>query len=231
MNLLNHTSTQVIATAIALLFHAVAIVGIIIFKSHHIVELSALNLLLCFFLLLWTQQNKNVFFWLFTGITIVIGFVVETIGVNTGYLFGEYSYGQALGIKWKNVPLIIGINWFIVVYCCGISVTALLEAIVKPLPDTVDTPAPVLKNISVIVDGATLAVVLDWLMEPVAVKLGFWKWATGEIPLYNYLCWFVISLLLLMLFRFSPFEKRNKFAIHLLLIQGMFFLILRTFLP
>jgi bisanhydrobacterioruberin hydratase len=67
-------------------------------------------------------------------------------------------------------------------------------------------------------------------MEPVAVKLGYWQWKTEVIPFYNYLCWFVISMGLLTVFHFCNFSKQNKFAIHLLLIQAMFFLLLRTFL-
>ena len=85
--------------------------------------------------------------------------------------------------------------------------------------------------LSIMVDGATLAVLFDWLMEPAAVKLGYWKWlGNGEIPLYNYMCWFVISMLLLFVFHKLQFNKQNKFAVNLLLIQAMFFLLLRTFL-
>lgn len=221
-------SKQGIATAIAILFHLVGVLGILVFKNDVIIRSTAVNLLLCFFLLLWTQENKNIFFWLFTLSVVIIGFAVEVIGVNTGYLFGDYNYGNVLGVQFKQVPLIIGVNWFIVLYCSGISITALLQKIIQPLSAT--EPAPVLKAISVISDGATLAVIFDWLIEPVAVKLGFWQWENDTVPVYNYICWFVIGLLLMAVFRFSPFEKRNKFAIHLLLIQVMFFLILRTFL-
>ncbi len=86
-----------------------------------------------------------------------------------------------------------------------------------------------LKALSVIVDGATLAVFFDWLMEPIAVQLGYWKW-NGAIPFYNYLCWFIVSVVLLGAFQFSLFNKQNKFAVHLLMIQVMFFLLLKTFL-
>jgi putative membrane protein len=82
----------------------------------------------------------------------------------------------------------------------------------------------------VIIDGATLAVLLDLLMEPVAIKLGLWKWVGEAVPLYNYLCWFAISALLLTIFQFCNFNKQNKFAVNLLLIQAMFFLLLRTFM-
>jgi putative membrane protein len=115
-------------------------------------------------------------------------------------------------------------------YCCGISTHTLLKkALSKMLQDVVTTPKSI-KAISVIIDGATIAVFLDWIMEPVAVKLGYWQWKTEVIPFYNYLCWFIISMGLLTVFHFCNFNKQNKFAIHLLLIQAMFFLLLRTFL-
>jgi len=218
-----------IATAIALLFHLVGLVGILGFKSDLIIRSTPFNLLLSFALLLWTQEEKNISFWLFTATVVVVGFSVEVIGVNTGWLFGNYSYGTVLGSKWMEVPFMIGINWFIIIYCCGISIQALLQKIIQPVAGTPVAPSLTLKAISVITDGATLAVVFDWLMEPVAVKLGFWQWHDGSIPLYNYVCWFVISILLLILFRLCRFSRRNKFAVNLLLIQFMFFLLLRTF--
>ena len=87
-----------------------------------------------------------------------------------------------------------------------------------------------LKAISVIVDGASIAVFFDWIMEPVAVKLGYWKWHDGNVPFYNYVCWLMVSNIILAIFHFSRFNKQNKFAVNLLLIQMMFFLLLRTFL-
>jgi bisanhydrobacterioruberin hydratase len=223
-------SKQQTATAIAVLFHAVGLAGILIFKNDFIIRCTPFNLVLSFLLLIWAQENKNIYFLLFVILAFAIGFFSEVIGVNTGALFGSYKYGNVLGIKWKEVPLVIALNWFIVIYCAGICVTALLQAIIKPLDSTSAAPAPVLKKISVITDGATLAVIFDWLIEPVAVKLGYWQWENNHIPLYNYVCWFIISLLMMTLFRFLPFEKKNKFAVHLLLIQVMFFLLLRTFL-
>ncbi len=163
-------------------------------------------------------------------IAIIVGIVVEIIGVNTALLFGEYSYGKILGIQFKNVPLIIGVNWFLVIYCCGISTYTLLQKAIKKLAQETATPPKSLKAISVIFDGATLAVFLDWIMEPVAVKLGYWQWKSDAIPFYNYICWLVISSGLLTVFHFCNFNKQNKFAIHLLMIQAMFFLLLRTFL-
>ena len=218
-----------IATAIAILFHTIGFIGIIFFKNSFILQSTPVNLLLMLGLLIWTQKDKNYFFWLFLLITVVAGITIEIIGVNTKLLFGDYSYGNVLGIKIKNVPLIIGINWFIIIYCSGVSIYTLLTKAIKKISTETATPPMSLKAVSVIVDGATIAVFFDWLMEPVAVKLGYWKWA-DEIPFYNYLCWFIIAMLLLAIFHFMQFNKQNKFAVHLLMIQVMFFLLLRTFL-
>ena len=219
-----------VAAAIAILFHAVGLIGILFFDSKLIAATTPVNLALMFVLLLWTQKEKNTAFFIFTAVTICVGFFVEVIGVNTGKLFGNYEYGPVLGYKFQRVPLNIGINWFIIIYCCGISVHTLLMKAINRISFETKTPPVALKAMSVIIDGATLAVIFDWIMEPIAVKLNFWQWREGAIPFYNYLCWFVISNILLAVFHFCKFNKQNKFAIDLLLIQVMFFMLLRAFM-
>ena len=219
------------ATAVAIIFHIIGLAGILVFKSDLIIQSTPINLLLSFGLLIWTQPEKNGWFYGFLILTATVGFAAEVIGVNTGYLFGDYSYGTVLGFKWKQVPLIIGINWFITIYCCGIAMHTLLTKAIQKVAATNKVPSKTLKIISLVTDSATLAVAFDWLMEPVAVQLGFWKWlGDGSIPLLNYICWYVISALLLLVFHTVPFVKKNNFAVNLLLIQLMFFLLLRTFL-
>lgn len=220
-----------IATAVAVLFHTIGLVGLLYFDKSFFLAATPFNLLLSFALLVWTQEGKNISFFLFIIICFAIGVSVEIIGINTGVLFGDYTYGNVLGYKLKNVPVLIGINWFIIIYCSGISIhTLLTKAIKRVANDTGKTPMA-LKALSIIVDGATLAIFFDWLMEPVAVKLGYWTWnGDGSIPMFNYMCWFAVCLLLLAAFHFIKFNKQNKFAVNLLLIQLMFFLLLRTFL-
>ena len=229
--MLNRFSKFDIATAIAVLFHAIGLAGLLFFDKAFFLAATPFNLVLSFVLLIWTQSDKNKYFFLFLASCFILGIIVEAIGVNTGVLFGDYIYGNVLGPKVKNVPVLIGVNWFLIIYCCGISIhTLLMKAINRISADTGKTPMA-MKALSVIIDGATLAVFFDWVMEPVAVKLGYWVWnGDGAIPLFNYICWFVISLLLLTVFHFAKFNKQNKFAVNLLLIQLMFFLLLRTFL-
>jgi len=226
---LNKFTKHDIATAIAVFFHAIGLIGLLFFDKGFFIRATPFNLLLSFALLIWTQEEKNKQFLFFLFICFATGFFVEVIGVNTGILFGNYTYGDVLGFKVQHVPLLIGVNWFIIIYCCGISIHTLLMKLISRMAADTGKPPYSLKALSVIVDGATMAVFFDWLMEPVAIRLGYWSWA-GPIPFFNYLCWLAVSGLLLAIFHFIKFDKQNKFAVNLLLIQLMFFLVLRTFL-
>jgi len=229
--LFNAISKYQVATATAILFHVIGLAGILFLDREFFIRTTPLNLLLMLGLLVWTQNGKNLHFLLFFLACFVTGIAAEVIGVNSGLLFGDYRYGNVLGPGLKGVPYIIGINWLIIIYCCGIASHTLLNGLISRVSADTGSKPRVMKALSVIVDAATLAVFFDWVMEPVAVKLGYWQWlGNGGIPFYNYACWFMVSGLLLALFHYLSFSKTNKFAINLLLIQLMFFLLLRTFL-
>ena len=55
----------------------------------------------------------------------LLTFFLEVIGVKSGLVFGSYEYGNGLGLKFLDVPLIIGLNWVVVV----LGATALSERI------------------------------------------------------------------------------------------------------
>lgn len=195
------------------------------------VQNTPLNLLLMAVLLIITQQKKNGAFFLFFATCYLAGFAVEWIGVNTGALFGHYQYGSVLGIQYGGVPLLIGINWFIIVYCAGTISTLIYNWSSRQLAVMEADIKPSVQLISFITDGALLATFFDFVLEPVAVKLQYWQWlGNGDIPFYNYACWFLISAALLTVFRLLPFEKNNRLAVHLFIIQLLFFLLLSVFL-
>ena len=219
-----------LATFITLLFHVSGFIGMFTANRQWFIDYTPLNLIIVFVLVLLTQV-KNVPFFGFMALCFITGMAVEMIGVKTGLLFGQYHYGNVLGQKVFNVPLLIGINWFIVVYCSGVVVTLYHNWLQEKYNQDGRILSPAVMSFSFITDAALLTTIFDWLMEPVAVKLGFWQWnGSGEIPYFNYLCWFVISSLLLAVFRRLRFDKENHFAVHLLLIQLLFFGALRTFL-
>ena len=218
-----------IATFITLLFHVSGFIAIAFFNSQLFIRLTPLNLLVSFALILFTQEKINLPFLVFIILSFSIGFASEWVGINTGKLFGQYQYGNVLGPMWQGVPLVIGVSWFITIYCIGISMNMLHRRLVSRQPKAASGLGKKWLQISLIVDGAALAVLFDWIIEPVAVRLGFWQWKESDIPPLNYWSWFGISLLILLIFRLLRFDKHNLFAVHLLLIQLMFFLLLRSF--
>lgn len=222
---------QTIATFLAILFHVSGAIGILCtpYKDWFIRN-TPLNLCLMSVLLVWTQPGKNVSFFLFFIIAFVTGMGTEMIGVHTGWLFGEYRYGEILGPKLNQVPWLIGLNWFVLIFCSG-SVMIQTQDWFKRKFEKEEEPIPSkVSAASLVIDGALLAVFFDWIMEPVAMKLDFWQWQNNEVPLYNYLCWFVISALLLLVYRSFSFPRPNHFGVHLFIIQALFFLVLRTWL-
>jgi putative membrane protein len=230
-------SRNQIATGIALAFHISGVIAIGLFKSPLFINLTPLNLLVCAALILYTQEKINGAFLAFCLLSYVVGFAAEYIGIHTGLLFGEYSYGDVLGTKWQEVPWIIGVQWLVTMYCIGISMAMLHQRLMRQNVAIVKETGEQNRRFpkwwliaSTIADGALLAVIFDWVIEPVAIQLGYWEWKDGEVPWSNYYSWWVVSALILTAFHFLPFKKHNLFAVHLLLIQFMFFLLLRTLL-
>ncbi len=111
-------------------------------------------------------------------VSYAITFFLEALGVATGLVFGQYSYGNTLGFQLFQTPVIIGLNWVIVVL--GITVVTLKF-----------TQKPWL--VATIV--GLLCVVFDVILEPLAIHpdMDYWSWAGGPVPVHNYIAWFIIS--------------------------------------
>lgn len=214
------------ATALAIAMHLAGAMGSIFGFSELFASLTPFNLLTMVGLVIWTLPEKNIRMLVFFLVASIVGFGSEMIGVKTGALFGNYTYSNILGWKIQGVPVLIGINWFIVVYASGMLALQLRHLIASHIPLPGRAIYSKWIGLSVILDGALIATVFDWIMEPAAVKLGFWTWDGGQIPMLNYLTWFFISMLILFLFS-RPKLKHHPFAVNLLLIQAAFFLLVR----
>lgn len=187
--------------------------------------LSAFNLWVSLLLLLFFHQDFNKSFIIISLLIFFCGFFVEVLGVHTGIIFGQYWYGHTLGTKLLGVPLVIGANWLLLVYCSSV-VTQTSTKIIsrKLLQKSVDTPTWLKALFS-----ATLMVILDLLIEPVAIRLDFWHWYQEQIPAQNYQAWFLLSFLLSYLFLNGKFLRNNPLAPLLLLLQFLFFLIINLY--
>ncbi len=207
MNIHKHLNT---ATWLTLVVYAVGLTGFLIPQlSPWMMRLTPLNILLALALALtfhkkWTPA--------FTWAALMIalgGYCVEVAGVQTGVIFGKYHYGATLGFAAWGVPLILGVNWFFLVY----ATRSIAANLVKD---------PLLLCLF----AAALMTAYDFVLEPVAVRYDFWTWESGVIPNQNYIAWFVVSFLFHYLFlKWVPMTS-NSMAQRLLLIQIIFFTVL-----
>ena len=146
-------------------------------------------------------------------LTYAATFLIEAAGVKTGMIFGSYQYGDTLGLKVLDVPLIIGFNWVIVI----------LGAVIFAEKFS--------GNIFVIsLLAAVFAVLFDVILEPVAIQLNYWRWEGDAIPLQNYFAWFVISFSAALFYKFMKIEFRSLSPVHYLIAQAVFFIILLAFI-
>ena len=99
-----------------LLIHIAGAIGIAFYDTATFSGMTPYNLIIMFVILLLNENKIDEILILVFVFSFLIGFITELIGVNTGFLFGDYVYGKILGIKFFNVPILIGLNWFTIVF-------------------------------------------------------------------------------------------------------------------
>lgn len=194
-----------------ILFGAMYLAGLIGMNSKEVqpffLFFTPIHLLATCCVLIWFHEDRSRSFWIFTLSAFLIGYGIEIVGVNTGLIFGEYTYNTTLGFKLLNTPPMIGGLWFQLSYCFGM----LLQQTKLPLS---------LK----ILAGAAAMTLLDYVVEPVAIRFAMWSWGSSLPPMQNYIGWFVVSIFIFMLFFMLPFKKTNKISNWILLLTCLFFL-------
>lgn len=199
-------------TVLIMLFYSVGLFGFLYAPLVPLFQmLVPFHLLLMLALIVISQPEKNTYFWLFLAIVYLAGFLIELAGTQTGLIFGNYFYGPTLGYSLWKTPLIIGVNWILVVYSAGMLLSGLR----------------IKKLVPFLLIGASVVTLLDYIIEPVAVHYDYWFWDPELIPFQNYAIWFLFSGVLLWIFFKMPFKKQNKAASVLFVVQFFFFLILR----
>lgn len=116
--------------------------------------------------------------------TYIFTFWMEAMGVATGAIFGQYEYGPTLGWAWRGVPLLIAFNWVMVVHGAQCLAGRMVPAW-----------SGFRRKAAVVLLTGLIAVAFDFLMEPVAIRLDYWRWPGDVVPLQNYAAWFAIAVL------------------------------------
>jgi uncharacterized membrane protein len=138
----------------------------------------------------------------------VAGFGVEQMGIHYG-VFGQYSYTPTLGVGASGVPLAMGIAWALLL--CYVS------QMLSPLP---------LNRLVLAALGAVWMTSIDLLVDPLAAgPLKLWIWHDGGsyfgIPFSNFVGWFCVSFLLLLVLGRFHWSSRAISLIGLSLVVSL----------
>ncbi|GLV58761.1 hypothetical protein KDH_55910 [Dictyobacter sp. S3.2.2.5] len=142
---------------------------------------------------------------------IVLSYLVETLGVNTGFPFGVYHYTPVLFPRLPGgVPLAVMFAWILIVLG-GYGI--------------VKRRLPFKRGIRVgeALSVAILATLLDLAIEPVAAHVVlYWQWKERSpmdyygVPSMNFVAWFVVAFVLVVVVNVILQKGRNilRFSQH-----------------
>lgn len=210
MNFLKAHKTA-LSTIFLVIIHLVGFIGLCSKYQQLFLTLTPINLIVTTLILGINHNDFSKQFLYFAIACFVFGFGIELLGVHSGIIFGNYYYRQTLGFQLMDVPIIIGLNWLILVYCVGticekINSNILLRSIV----------------------GALMLVALDYCIEPIAIRFDYWNWENSVVPFQNYIAWFAVGFALLVLYNKVKFKKDNKIVTAVFIIQLVFFIALNA---
>lgn len=188
------------------LFNVSGIIGILSPSSDWFLGLTPLNLLVYFFAIFINLEKITWRFFVAFSIPFFIGFASEFLGVNYGWFFGNYEYGENLGIKIGGVPIMICVNWGVL--------TVITADISKQL-----TKNKILR----FVFGGLLMMLLDLIIEVNAPRFDFWEFENGIVPIKNYVAWFVIAAIAHFFYNLFEIKSDKKVSVQIFLAILVFF--------
>ena len=139
-------------------------------------------------------------------LAVTIGWIAEQVGVSTGLIFGQYHYTDALGPKLLDVPAVIPLFWFMLIYL-GYIISNLMTV---DVPDDVGG-GDVIHQVWVAMLGALIATAYDLGLDPYMASeaVNAWVWSPPPpehlsyfgIPVQNYIGWIGVAFVILLIAR------------------------------
>lgn len=142
---------------------------------------------------------------------VVSSFLLEMYGVHSGRVFGTYSYGRGLAPLVRGTPLVIGLNWLLLVYASH-------DAARRMLPAKAGSAGR-------IVAAALLMIAYDLLLEWVAPFMRMWSFGQGYPPFRNFAAWFAAAVVYQSGIEALRIRCDNRPAVFLFFCQMAFFLL------
>jgi putative membrane protein len=146
---------------------------------------------------------------------VIVVWLVEWIGVQTGVPFGSYGYTPALQPQLLRVPIWVPLAWYMML----VPAWAVGRSLARRERAGLDWRHAAL--------AATAFTAWDLYLDPQMIARGLWTWsipgAYFGVPLLNYAGWWVVSFALTLALRPASLPQRPLLAIYTLtwLFQGM----------
>jgi putative membrane protein len=196
---------------VLILLYFVGLIGLQSDWAESFKALSALQLVVSSCLVLTSIQKFTKSFVVRFALIMFLCFIIEVVGVLTTYPFGAYYYGSNLGLKVLGVPLVIALNWALLIYSAKVFFLKYFTN----------------KYLTAFL-SATLLTTLDFMIERLAGDLGYWYWLSESIPVQNYVSWFCIAFFCSLMLKEEDCKSNLLATVNLILIV-IFFLLLNLF--
>ncbi len=190
------------------LFHLSGLLGLLYIDKNLFASLTPLNLFISTTLLFVNQTKASRLKFFIVFMIFFVGMLAEILGVQYGLIFGNYEYGNNLGLKLLGVPILIGFNWIVLTVICG----SISEKIFNN------------SKVLAIIFGVVLMLILDLTLEPIAPVLDYWEFSGSKAPIQNYIGWGLTSLVTQCLYQYFYKNKEFIFSLNLFIAQFLFFL-------
>ena len=140
------------------------------------------------------------------GLSFIIAFGAEALGVNFGLVFGHYYYTAALGPSLFGVPFLAALAWEPIVYAAFCISDMLSSRMLNLSPLFKHTISPVWAAAM----GAFATTAWDMMIDPIAVSQGWWVWVGGGpyvpyvangVPIQNFVGWLGVAFVINLIYR------------------------------
>ncbi|MDN3587030.1 carotenoid biosynthesis protein [Pedobacter aquatilis] len=200
-----------LSVAIIIIFHLVGLIGFLMpVAQPYFTKLVPFHLLLMFAVIIFSYNADIKRLLLFICGVFLCGYLVEVLGVKTGKIFGSYYYGTTLGFKVAAVPLLMGVNWVILIFSAGQMIKGF----------------KIRNGILASLIGGLCLILLDFFLEPTAMKFDYWHWDHNLIPVQNYVAWFIVSVILLKFYYALGLKQQKYIGTTMYISQLIFFVVL-----
>lgn len=215
MRFTTKNTERIFIVLLVCVFGAGLVFHLIPFTLKYVLFLTDITLFIAncivFYFVLRDQKGNTLLYWSISAF--IVTWFTELAGVRTGMIFGEYRYGDTMLLQINHVPLVIGMNWVILILgSYSIAQNFKVRSFFVPFL------------------SSSMIVFFDFIMEAVAINLNYWQWAGNVIPIKNYIAWFLISFIFSSFLTLLKIKTENNILKAYFIIQLLFFIILRIFL-